>query len=195
MDSGDTGTEEVAKKRPNQLPPCGDSLFHPLGGEVSGRSGSLGLLASRSLSKICRCKKPADPRGDQRVGARRIRFSRKRKTCAQACGRNPKLEMDCGPSAASSALLTKGNWVTGCARPRGSARTSRLRCRNSWAVLAPNKFSERAAKTAADESEREPRWRAVFGFTRKGRVVEESSQLCAVAAKGHWMEARPRVAS
>lgn len=74
--------------------------------------------------------------------------------------------------------------VTGCARPRGSARTSRYVCRSSWAVLAPNKFSERAAKTAADESEREPRWFAVPGLPG-ARLIEESSRLRVVAAKGH----------
>lgn len=68
----------------------------------------------------------------------------------------PKLEVDCGPLASFLPLLREAR-VTGCARPRGSARTSRYVCRSSWAVLAPNKFSERAAKTAADESEREPR--------------------------------------
>jgi len=83
------------------------------------------------------------------------------------------LERDCRSEARGGLrsthgfpLLLREAGVTGCARPRGSARTSRYVCRSSWAVLAPNKFSERAAKTAADESEREPRWFAVPGFSR-----------------------------
>lgn len=53
-DSGDTGTEEAAKKRPDQLPPCGDSPNGPSRGRAGGRSGYLGLLASplRSATQV-----------------------------------------------------------------------------------------------------------------------------------------------
>jgi len=61
---------------------------------------------------------------------------------------------------------------------------------------APNKFSERAAKTAADESERGPRWLSIQGIRpREMGSPKRHPRLSAVAAKGYCNEARPRVAS
>jgi hypothetical protein len=63
-DSGDTGTEEIAKKRFNQLLPCSNSLSCPSGGMMGGRSGSLGLLASCSLSVLSGVKASGGSQGD-----------------------------------------------------------------------------------------------------------------------------------
>lgn len=155
MDAGDTGTEEAAKERPDPSPPCGDSPRAHASGRSGGRSDSLGLLTSPSLAR--RRKSMVCSRG-----ARRARSSERASATARL-----ENEADCGPPRSE------------CARPRGSARTSKYVAEVGGRCLAPNKFSERAAKTAADESERGPRRRGFRGQPRGSghrRDIRDSAQ-------------------
>jgi len=135
MDAGDTGTEEAAKERSDQSPPCGDSPHHFAS---RGERRKERLARSPRLSFVGRSAR--DPRAQARGRATRKLTPRRGARRARSVVRKRHVrlepEADCGPPRSE------------CARPRGSARTSRLIAEVGGRCLAPNKFSARAAKTA-----------------------------------------------
>lgn len=125
------------------------------------------------------------------MGARRIGIP-ERENIHASVWVGSKLEVDCGPLASFLLLLREAGLpgahvLAVVPAHRGTYAEVRGRC---WLQISSRNALQ---KQRSDESEREPRWHAVPGYLG-ARVVEESSRLHAVAAKGHYKEARPRVA-
>jgi hypothetical protein len=102
MDSGDTGTEEVAKKRFDQLLPCSSSPHTPLNTGVKRRKKRLSrsprlLLASGPYAQACESEDNERELGGSTLSQGR---SLVRET-PRKWWVGPKLEVDCGPLAAS----------------------------------------------------------------------------------------------
>ena len=161
MDSGDTGTEEVAKKRFDPLLPCSSSRSRSLRGSRAAEEAALSVSSPltffwyparvRKLVSWLQRKHGWELGGStlsQERSLARGRASASESFSKEEQLRQPRLEVDCGPLTSLLYPVKTDGGLTGCARPRGSARTSRYVCRSSWALSAPNKFSERAAKTA-----------------------------------------------
>jgi len=135
-DSGDTGIEEVAKKRFNQLLPCSSSPHTPLNTGLKRRKKRLSrsprlLLASGANAQAWVSGENEQELGGTALSSREI-FRKgdlsKEGTYTQVCGSFRSWRWIAVHLLASFAPL--GNLrsrITGCARPRGSARTSRLR--------------------------------------------------------------------